>query len=57
MRVSGNRQEILPKFETHNVGFETHIYVLKPLQRFVNCTHINKETETHTILETITIPF
>ena len=27
------------------------------IQRFVNCTPINRETETHTILETITIPF
>ena len=27
------------------------------LQRFINCTHVNVETDTHTILETITIPF
>ena len=26
-------------------------------QRFMNCTHVNMDTDTHTILETITLPF
>jgi len=33
------------------------LYQPETLECFINCTQVNMETDTHTILETITLPF